>query len=192
MSPMPWIGAAIGGLGGNAVITRSPGPRLSSHQWTHLRHDLVHAFRSVRKTRPTPSSTILTLALGIGANTAIFSVVNGVLLKPLPYPEPARLLFITSQFPGSASISSGCRRRNSSSSGAPALVRGRRSLPRRGSEPWNRRSAPPRQFRDRHVGTDAGLGVQPIAGASSPGPIRSPAPKTSAVLSSEIWQSDSA
>jgi putative ABC transport system permease protein len=65
-----------------------------------LRHDLLHAFRSLRKNPGYAAVTILTLALGIGANTAIFSVINGVLLKPLPYPQPERLLFITSQFPG--------------------------------------------------------------------------------------------
>jgi predicted permease len=64
-----------------------------------LRHDLVHAFRSLRKSPGYAAVTILTLALGIGANSAIFSVINGVLLKPLPYPGAERLLFITSQFP---------------------------------------------------------------------------------------------
>ena len=64
-----------------------------------LRHDLVHAFRSLRKSPGYAAVTILTLALGIGANSAIFSVINGVLLKPLPYPDAERLLFITSQFP---------------------------------------------------------------------------------------------
>jgi putative ABC transport system permease protein len=63
-------------------------------------NDLRYALRNLWKNPGYAAVTILTLALGIGANTAIFSVVNGILLKPLPYPDPDRLLFITSQFPG--------------------------------------------------------------------------------------------
>ena len=65
-----------------------------------MRQDLVSAFRHLRKNPGYTLVTVLTLALGIGANTAIFSVVNGVVLKPLPYPNASRLVFITSQFPG--------------------------------------------------------------------------------------------
>jgi predicted permease len=65
-----------------------------------VRQDLIYALRHLGKNPGYALVTVLTLALGIGANTAIFSVVNGVLLKPLPYPEASRLIFITSQFPG--------------------------------------------------------------------------------------------
>jgi putative ABC transport system permease protein len=64
-----------------------------------LKLDILYAFRTLAKSPAYAAVTILTLALGIGANTAIFSVVNGVMLKPLGYPHPERLLFITSTFP---------------------------------------------------------------------------------------------
>jgi putative ABC transport system permease protein len=64
-----------------------------------MRQDLLYALRNLWKNPGYAAVTVLTLALGIGANTAIFSVVNGVILKPLPYPAPERLIFITSQFP---------------------------------------------------------------------------------------------
>ena len=65
-----------------------------------MMQNVRYALRTLAKSPGYAAVTILTLALGIGANTAIFSVVNGVLLKPLPYPRSDRLLFITSTFPG--------------------------------------------------------------------------------------------
>ena len=65
-----------------------------------LRQDLRFALRLFRKDRAFALTTILTLALCIGANTAIFTIVRSVLLRPLPYPEPERLVFLYEAFPG--------------------------------------------------------------------------------------------
>jgi putative ABC transport system permease protein len=62
-------------------------------------HDIRYALRTLHRHRVFALTAILTLGLGIGANTAIFSAVNGVLLRPLPYPDPDRILTIWGRHP---------------------------------------------------------------------------------------------
>src|SRR5436190_3898022 len=57
-----------------------------------MRNDLLFAIRSLLQYKTFTLAAVVTLALGLGANTTIFSVVNGVLLRPLPYPEPERIV----------------------------------------------------------------------------------------------------
>ena len=81
-------------LGGAEQTRQAHRERRTLPSFEELAQDVTYSVRVLRKNPAFSVVTILTLALGIGANTALFSIVNSVLLNPLPYPHPDELLAV--------------------------------------------------------------------------------------------------
>ncbi len=71
-----------------------------------LIQDIRYAVRALARVPVFTAVAVLTLALGIGANTALYSVIDGILLEPLPYPDPDRIVLIRNTYRGGASSNS--------------------------------------------------------------------------------------
>jgi predicted permease len=169
---------------------------------TGLGHDVRYALRGLIKTPGFTAVALLTLALGIGANTAIFSIVNGAILRPLEYPKPEQLMYLTTQFPSLGFLQFWVsppeylefRELNRSFSSVGAFTTGEVNLTA-GDRPLHVRSASV----DEHLFT--ALGVQAARGrlfargetdvsGPPPGPGEpAPQPAAIAILSHELWQS---
>jgi putative ABC transport system permease protein len=80
---------------GNVAQVQEVTREMWRRRWlSDLGRDLRYTFRTLARNRGFATVAVLTMALGIGANTAVFTVVQSVLLRPLPYPEPERLVWI--------------------------------------------------------------------------------------------------
>ncbi|HEY7286871.1 MAG TPA: ABC transporter permease, partial [Vicinamibacterales bacterium] len=156
--------------------------------WDRLSQDVRYAVRALRKSPGFTFVTILTLALGIGATTAIFSVVDATLLRPLPYPQPERLVSVEDDLPGAGSYNVGMSR--------PEWVDLERSgifesiAPSWFDENNLTGSARPTRVRLTSVAPNyfATLGVLPTVGRSFPPEDRSPGFTSEVIISDGMWR----
>ena len=91
--------AALRDFGGVSQVTESYRARRGLPFLEVLAQDVRYALRQLRNSPGFATTAILTLALGVGANTAIFSVVQGVVLAPLPYRQSDRLVLVSESRP---------------------------------------------------------------------------------------------
>jgi predicted permease len=90
---------------GNVALIEERGREAWQWQWLEaLWADVKHSLRRLRKAPGFTVTVLLTLALGIGANTAVFSILNSVLLKPLPYPKSEQLTGVWLAAPGAGGL----------------------------------------------------------------------------------------
>lgn len=167
------------------ILSKTLGP----HLLADVARDTQHGLRALRRTPIFTAVAILTFALGIGANTAIFSIVNGVLLRPLAYPRAAQLMYLDAPGTGAALLEVSVpeylefQRFNTSFSQVGAFRLDETNL-----------TAGDRAVRVRAAVADASLmqalGVQPIQGRlfaneETDRPTQAPV----AILSYALWQS---
>ena len=107
MAPDEAARAARAALGNVPLIREDVGAVWTWRRIDALVHSLVHMFRSLRRTPGFSLVAIGVLALGIGLDTAIFSVVYGVLVRPLPYPDPDSIVVIHMRDPRTGRAASG-------------------------------------------------------------------------------------
>ncbi len=152
-----------------------------------LKSDLNGAFSTLRHRPGVAAAVILTLSLGIAANTAVFTVVDAVLLKPLPYPEPGRLVTLWNRY--------GVNR--TASSPPDYIDRRRDSTLLELSAAWTSRPASlfldgeARRVETTRVTSDffRVMGVEPLSGAAAFPEETSGSAERLAVLSFGLWQS---
>ena len=155
----------------------------------HFLHDLRFAWRSFSRTPGTAVMALATLAIGIGATAAIFSVIHAVLLDPLPYGRSERLALAWRQNPALGGVQIGPSREDAEKwRGASTLdgmtVFGGRSYTLTGA-------GEPEQITGRSIepGLFDFLGVRPALGrAFTPADVGSPAAARVVILGSEIWK----
>lgn len=99
--------AALRSFGGVEQVKEKVRDAWGTRMIDQLRQDLAYGFRGLRHSPGFAAVVVLTLALGIGANTAIFSIVEGVLLRRLPYRAPNRLVTVTQAAPKAGQSSLG-------------------------------------------------------------------------------------
>jgi putative ABC transport system permease protein len=153
-------------------------------------HDLRYAFRTLRKSPAFTLSAVLALALGIGANTAVFSVVEGVLLRPLPYRDASRLVELWNTYPpalphvpNSAGDFRDLQKRSYSFSEMGAYIDTPRGLNLTGE-------GEPERLEMRYVtsGLFPALGIQPVAGRGFTVAEDRPGQPLTALISHQLWQ----
>lgn len=90
---------------GNATVLREESREMWGWNWLeHAVQDLRYAVRTMKRSPAFTALAVLSLGLGIGGNAAMFSLVNGVLIRPLPYPDSRRLVRVTGYYPKGAAV----------------------------------------------------------------------------------------